>query len=766
MSTANALICALMFYGLLVLLGRGTLVLCRTRLSALETNSIAPAIGLAVLTLLTTYLVLSGLPLVRVAVPVTIALALLSLFVLISDRRVEGNSEELAFWSWAHLLPFFVTAALLALPFAIGGFEFAILRGNGTDAFNYVTMADALMHYPIDWVMSQPKDRLIAYSPSLPLAQDLLKERWSTSALLAFASAAFRIAPIEFEYTYTLTIMLVLYGALVTCLCATKTLTKVTVWLVVAFVAGFWGQFILDIRAFSQISALPLVALLLASLLSPIINAKGIFRYGAVLTAILFAALFLQYPEIVIAYFPGAGMVFLVRILADRGETGSRRSDFGALLGFVAMVVVLGGPMIEFIVGFAYYQARSAVDKARNWENAYFSWMNNPVSGIWGGGSSLGMGGMVDTLFALLGLTVGLLLTLGALAHLKKIIGNYPHWRENYSEVATFLLAASALGGATLLLIKGSPWSAGKVISFFSLLIPIFLASWLRPSTSFGSSAQPILISRAVTTAIYGWLALGTLFGSARLIHSEKGTSFGQYISGHGEHQRIGAGAISKIQNLGCPPHSRVAVFDPSIWAREFRTHLVEGNGFQVTTSPYSTMRNSIIDPYQAIDSSFDCVMASSKYFASFGAPTGQSTHEVFAYNKGDNFAALVEIEGGYGVELDRATSGRFVFTGKQEVVLQVLGRAEKFSVQLKLCPGANRKPGEDLTIFVEVDRVRTEEFQLAQCAEKVIYVTGDRVGFLKSIRLTSADPRAEPTLLGADPRDLRLRVDVVGVTL
>jgi hypothetical protein len=767
MSVSFALVCAALLYAFLALIGRAALISCgQSSLPLVEQRAIAPVIGLAILTLLTTYLVLSGTPLVKVAVPVAIALALLSVLLLLSNRRPGVNVEEDSPWYRGYLLPFVVTALLLALPFALGGFEFAILRGNGTDAFNYVTMADAFTRYPLDWVMSQPKDVLASYSPSLPLAQELLKTRWSTSALLAFVSAMFGIAPIEFEYTFTLTLMLALYSALVACLSATAALTKLTVWLAVAFVAGFWGQFTLDIRAFSQITALPLVAMILAWLLSQSITSTNLFRYGVLPTAVLFAALIFQYPEIVLAYLPGAGLIFIARIWVASREKNSSPPVLGVAMGFAALALALSAPLIRFVFSFAYDQAQFAANKSMGWENAYFSWMKNPVSGLWGGGSKLGLGNPLDTLFLVLGFVVGALLTLGVLMRLRKVIGNLRHWQENYAEAAIFLLAASAAAGATLLFVKGNPWSAGKVISFFALLIPILLAGWLHHGVAFEARAQTALATRAIRLAILGWLVLGALFAGARLIHAAKETDFGRYIGGHGEHRRVGAGAMSKIQNQGCPPQSRVAVFDSSIWAREFRTHFAEGNGFQVVSPPYSTIRNNSIDPNRATNSNFDCVLANGNYFVSSAMPHAQSSTEVLASIKGEDFAALVDIEGGYGVELDRATARRFVFTGNQEVTLKVLGRAEQFTVLMKVCPGISRKPEEALTIFVDVDGVRTEEFQLAECAEKAIHVTGSRTGFVKTVRLRSADSRHEPSLIGADPRDLRVRVEVVGINL
>ncbi len=312
MSIANALICGVLFYGFLFLLGRAAIILCRYQNDPLEIYAISPIIGLAVLTLLTTYLTLLGIPFGLVSKNVILGIAVLAIIFLARCSGFGSNRGILT--RLEYLVPLFVVALLVALPFIIGGYQFAILRGNGTDAFDYVTQADALSKFSIHWILAQTKGTLSLQSPILPFAQDLLQGRWSTSALLAFASSAFGISPIEFEYVFTLIMMVVLFNALVVALSATGALTRLTIWLPVVFVVGFWGQFILDIRAFSQIVSLPILVVLIGWLLSNVNRSGQIFRYGVVLTSLLSVALFFQYPEIVVAFLPGAGLIFLIRL--------------------------------------------------------------------------------------------------------------------------------------------------------------------------------------------------------------------------------------------------------------------------------------------------------------------------------------------------------------------------------------------------------------------------------------------------------------------
>lgn len=766
MSTANALICAALFYGFLVLIGRATIAICRHRSSRLESIAIAPVVGLAVLTLLSTYLVLLDIPLNAVSKNLALAIAIL-VPIFLTIRRVTSVETKEIGPGLEYLAPLGVTALLVALPFIIGGYEFAILRGNGTDAFNYVTMADALTRYQLDWILAQAKETLEFQSPNLSLAQDLLKTRWSTSALLALVSNAAGISPIEFEYAFTLTLMIVLFNALVGALSATSSLTRVTIWLPVVFVVGFWGQFTIDIRAFSQIVSLPILVTLIGWVLASDAGTHPNFRYGIPLTAILSAAVFFQYPEIVVAFLPGAGFLFLRRFWITNRKEWLSSKDIRDIVAVFSITLLLIAPLITFLIDFTFNQTRVLVVKSLGWENAYFTWLRNPLRGIWGAGINPGLGVYFDNAFEVIAFLVTLGLTLGVAARIAAPLSSRPRLQANLSETGVFLLAASGLIGAGALVVTDNFWAAGKVVSYFSFLIPVWMAIYISIGNTVLSTAPVFGVAhRVLVTSILGWIAIGIILAGTRVIHSARGSDFPNYILGHGEYREVNAGALAQLPYFNCPAGSAIAIFEPTVWGREFLTHLVEGRGLAAFTPGFARSR-STESSKRGMTVPVNCALAQRKYFdASSLPPMAPNTAEFFAAPPGEHFAALSAFEGGYGTELDRDTSTRYVWTGQQDVRLTLLAHASAYVVGLKLCPGSARGTSDPINVFVDVDGLRTSQLEVRDCIDLDLELVATNQMKSHQIRLTTTDPRHGPTLLGQDTRDLRLRVDVSRIYL
>lgn len=767
MSIFNALFCALLFYGFLHLLGRTTIRLCHYRPDALEAHAISPVIGLASLTLITTYLVLFGIPLSAVSKNMSIGIAIISVISLKLSPLPNFNIRELHIRP-AFLMPLVITALFIVLPFVVGGYQFAILRGNGSDAFNYVEMADALSRYPIDWIQAQTKETLTAQSPNLYFAKDLLGSRWSISALLAFISNAFSISPIEFEYVFTLTLMIVLLNSLTAAIFATGSLNKTTAWLPAVFIVGFWGQFILDIRAFSQISSLPILVILIGWLLSQVNKPTPIFRYGALLTAILMTALFFQYPEIVVTFLPGAGLIFLIRLWRSHREKSLAATEVNNIVTFVLATLILSAPLNKLVI-FAFAQANAGVKQVFGWEGAYFTWLKNPVRGFWGGGINPGFGTYFDNTFAVIAFLLALGLTISMSARVAMLISSRQRLLENLSEAYLLLLAATGLVGAAVITAKGNFWAAGKVASYFSILIPIWIAIYLS------SKKDAVLFSRfyRISLSVFGILVLGWasmqfIYAGARVAHAANGSDFPGYISHHGAYRRVNAGAVAQIPYFNCPIGSSIAIFDSNNVGHEFLTHFVEGKGFLSLTPGFPLSRGAGPDLNYHMPENINCFLANKRYFVDeIFEPTMQYPFEYVVAPLGAHFVALISLEGGYGVDTDLATGTQSTWTGQQDVRITLMaGASSAYNVGLKLCPGAVRGANESLTVFVDVDGKRVSQHEVRECIDVDVGLIGNKESKLQQVRLASVDTRLTPTLIGLDPRDLRLRVEVSKVTL
>lgn len=771
MHVAYALICAAMLYGVFYLVGRAAVGIFCNQLEPNETRSISSVVGLAILSLFSTYIVLLDVPLKEVSKNVTLTLTILSIAILFFLKRPLLDPFTISNWFWKNI-PFWITVSFLSLPFVVGGYEFAILRGNGTDSFNYVTMADALSHFPLDWILKQPKEVLATYSPNLPLAHDLLQSRWTTSALLAFGSSTFGISPVEFEFTFTLALMLVLYDALVAALSVTSSHLKASQWLPVAFVAGFWGQFILDLRAFSQMGAMPILALLIGWLLSPLNSSSRIFRYGVLLTAILVSALCFQYPEIVIPFLPGAGLIFLLRVWRTFREKNSKGLENAKnLIGFSLVTILLITPIVKFLFEFVNRQTHLAIGKSLGWEWAYFTWMlKNPISGFWGLGVNPDLGIFLDNVFFDFALLISLGLIVVVVARSALILSSFQQFYENLQESLLLFLAATGFFGAFLLIERGNNWAAGKVLTYFSFLIPIWLGQCLlhkrfsQTNLRFNKTLSLILVG-----GIFGWCVLNFIFAGARVIHAAKGKELSSfYIAQHGEHHRVDAGIIAQIPEFDCPMGSSVAIFEPTVWEREFLTHLTEGRGFSALTPGNSPTRDSYTTPYD-LPKHLGCVLVQNRYFDSSRiSPTDLDPKGFIFKNPGRSYVALLRLSGGYGVERNPVTGTRSLWMGLQQNIKLTIGaRASAYSVDMRLCPRVDRKKNNPITVSIAIDNQNYSNYEIRACRDLRVKLSGDdKYPLLKQLQLSMKDPNPEIRLNGPDPRDLRLRVEVVRIRL
>jgi hypothetical protein len=308
-----------------------------------------------------------------------------------------------------------------------------------------------------------------------------------------------------------------------------------------------------------------------------------------------------------------------------------------------------------------------------------------------------------------------------------------------------------------ILIEKGNPWSAGKAMTFFVVLIPIILACWTR--------------HRAVSTRwmlvvpVLGWIVVSAMFAGARISHAATSTDFVNYISGHGAYRLIHADQIEQANFAGCARGSRVAVFDISDWAREYRVHLAEGNGFVVVTGPSAALRDNSYGKEVARAKDFDCAFADREYFDARDIQRRSADQQVFAPTHG-SYIALAAMGGGYGLETDPTTGQRFVYAGSQDVRLTVIGKTSKYGIVINVCPVAPREQREPITVFIDAGNDHVDQFSMTNCVTRTVKIEGRSEGFSQQIRISSVDSRIGPSHIGADPRDLRLRVEPVEISL
>jgi len=270
---------------------------------------------------------------------------------------------------------------------------------------------------------------------------------------------------------------------------------------------------------------------------------------------------------------------------------------------------------------------------------------------------------------------------------------------------------------------------------------------------------------KLIFIAVILWISLNLAFGGARIIHSIHNSQFANYINGHGEFGRVKAKGMQNLQNYGCPTGSTVAVFDPSVWGREFRTHWLEGNRYRAVTPGFPMSRRNLFNINMPISEDFDCVLSNSStsYFSISGGNTIERSTDLLVPTRGRDFLALANLEGGYGVELNKETSQNYIFTGIRPITITLFGRGKGQVLKINMCAVGERKAEDSLKISIEADGAIVERFKLDKCKEKFIQIDEGGENFIKTIKVINEDSRQGPVLIGKDPRDLRLRVDILG---
>lgn len=501
--------------------------------------NVAPALGFAITSIIGTWLIVLDKPVDEWAGPYLVLAAAMSLAVsfaiVVSHRNiltpsVDGHAIAL---SAGGLL---LTAALVLAPVGIGGLTFTILRGNGTDSFNYITMAGYLDHEPYSWVSQASLQALIDRHPSYELARQLLTTRWTTSAMLAWTSRIVQVPPYRFEYGYSVLFFLLAFGPAF-CLAVMARVRPFLAFLSGAAVAaGFWAQWVVDIRAMSQMSSIP-VLLLLAVLFARIEDQPMAPAGGErILLGIVGAGLFLLYPEVVPMAALGLAVFFAARLLWNPGSVRHASRHLFSL-GIAAVATL---PAAQLLAHFFLGQLGYAQNGQNNWYQAYFAWLYSvPVIGAWGL-SLLSSSSLLGSLLSPIGLKAASLL-LGFLLSLILSCSIIRAFSRKGSPAATLLvasLAVAALIQFAFLVSKGQLWAAGKGLSFGYPFIMISVVSLTPAIGQLPRFRWRSALATVAKVTVGLWLVIQCSLGAYRIAHVAVGREYSNYITQHFEYRR------------------------------------------------------------------------------------------------------------------------------------------------------------------------------------------------------------------------------------
>ncbi|MEP6859997.1 MAG: hypothetical protein ABJE66_05220 [Deltaproteobacteria bacterium] len=382
---------------------------------------------------------------------------------------------------------------VLLLPRWTGGDQFAVFRGNQWDSYNYLESAIAFGEKPYAKVdRATQLDEL--RDPTLVIAKAQLPNRPSVHELYALFS---RVAPgraYRMQYAYLVFFMAQL--ALVALFALRNAVPHIHPGIACAIAwalpLGFWGQYILDIDAWSQVaSASILFAVFALSLRAADELSASEARRLAIAIGFASAGAVYLYPEGLSIYLAATGPVVVVWIAlgflrARRAGAGMQWRRLIPLAGFSGIAAaVLSPDLVRLLLG----QLSRGNSAAIDWWT-YFQRFFIGRDDVWGSGFDRAADFVAST-FGLYFLTPagdGALATLQRVLILALIAGlviavvRMMLARDQPADRATSTAWAATslllLAPAAFLASKHSYWAAGKVVSFAA---PVFVATLCLP---------------------------------------------------------------------------------------------------------------------------------------------------------------------------------------------------------------------------------------------------------------------------------------------
>jgi hypothetical protein len=238
-----------------------------------------------------------------------------------------------------------VTAAVLMFaPALAGGLRFAIFQGNHIDSYNYLECALTYQRVSYQTAINSTVQQFLD-AGLFPIARDALSARPAICLVYGTLVSTFPGQGVMIHYG-----MLAYFQFLSFCVVSLLASELVpgkpflTRLLSLAIVGGFWGQYIVDINAWSQAAAMPLLLLgilLLVRLFSELEQSeqRSLTPTQMLAFSLNCVGAFYLYPEGAMFYFPAFGAVFLLGIFQSRPRIAL--GACGVIITFCAILVLL-----------------------------------------------------------------------------------------------------------------------------------------------------------------------------------------------------------------------------------------------------------------------------------------------------------------------------------------------------------------------------------------------------------------------------------------
>jgi hypothetical protein len=405
-------------------------------------------------------------------------------------------------------------AVLILLPALIGGIQLSIFRGNHHDAFNYLESAITYREQPFATVTHWSPLDFIAQG-LFPYARDNLAYRpeitFLYGALSSFDPAGF----LRLHYVLLLYFQFLSFCG--TWALASELLTGrriISILLAAGIVGGFWGQYVLDLDAWSQSAFMPLAVCGLILLIKLAQNGTSFGRPPQaakleLVYTVVWLGLFYLYPEGACFALPGHAACLIAGSLLFRVLIPWRRFLMWGLAFCLGMVPVFWSNVLTLrdqtgyaFTSFDWWTYYDAFLKGNGGSTDLFSNAADFVAGI------LGLYFVTPTsyIWPLVATLIRVLILAGSISICWLPASRVRSLPKSVVSVATYVGTSSVLVVGFCAL--GKYWTAGKGLSFYvyALLLLLIVPSVSRPAWRRG------IIARVGAVSGYLFLGLQLLF--------------------------------------------------------------------------------------------------------------------------------------------------------------------------------------------------------------------------------------------------------------
>jgi hypothetical protein len=443
---------------------------------------------------------------------------------------------------------FLIVAFLLVLPHLVGGQQFALFQANRYDSLNYLSAA-------LGYAM-RSYSQLMAFDPhaepvaAFAMAAEMLAQRPTVALLYASVYPMFSYDVFGNAYDFCLAAEFALYCGFLYLLLHLFPKRETAAHIISAtLVVGFFGQYLLDINAWSALFAIPIMVVMVTDFcigLQPDENDDGSRGRNLLLflrMPILAAGMTYMYPEITsIAAMACAGAL-LAALLTRRAE--ARTVQFALLrqnIVFAAVTMAMVGLYWTPTVGFLLQQAKLATSNVVDWHLFFQAYLlGGPDNGV----PASGYGYLADVLLVtpanfLAGFfgvyfvqpgpkldTAHLIWSAGMVAAFAVLLlaiiaaaRRELKGRSTDQRPGLFATILSAIMSTSLvplaLLLKGQYWAAGKGLSMLSPFLFLLIALPLL------AGGRKRLGATLAWTIVAGHVIFGLLRPIAIATHSDR----------------------------------------------------------------------------------------------------------------------------------------------------------------------------------------------------------------------------------------------------